>query len=332
MKVVVTDRRFPESDPYSGAVEAVSGTVEYGEYETLDEIVEGCRDADVVVTFHAPITREVIENMDRAKLILRNGAGFDDVNIKAANEYGIPVSSMRGYANEEMAEHAITLMLAASRDVVFSDRDVRTAAGWGERRNVNAMAGGTFGIVGLGEIGRQAAQYAQGLDMDVVASDPYVSRDVFCAMDVKRVPFEEVLNRSDCVSLHCQLTAETRHLMSTAEFERMRENAVLVNVSRGGLVDEPALVDAVESGSIYAAGVDVFESEPPTNSPLFDCDQIVCSPHHGGQTADVEERCIQMGREEIVRALTGEQLQMVINPEAIMYDDTVGTPDLENWT
>lgn len=331
MKVVVTDRRFPDRDPYSDAVEAVGGTVEYGDFETLDEVVEGCRDADVVVTFHAPITREVIRNMERARLVLRNGAGFDDVNIKAANEHGIPVSSMRGYANREMAEHAITLMLAASRDVVFSDRDVRTSPGWGERRRVNPMAGGTFGIVGLGEIGRQAARYAQGLNMDVVANDPYVSRDVFRSAGVRRASFDEVLERADCLSLHCQLTAETEQLISTEQLRRMGEDAVLVNVSRGGLVDEAALVEAVENGTIYAAGVDVFESEPPDDSPLFDCDRVVCSPHHGGQTADVEERCVRMGREEIVRALTGEQLQMVVNPEALMYDDGVGTAYLDNW-
>jgi D-3-phosphoglycerate dehydrogenase len=331
MKVIVTDRRFPNRDPYSDAVEALGGEVVYGEYDSFDELIAGVRDADVVVTFHTPLTRGVIEAMGEAKLILRNGAGFDDVDIKAATEHGIPVSSMRGYSNDEMAEHAITLMLAAARDVVFSDRDLRTSEGWGERRHINHMSGGTFGIVGLGQIGRQVARFAQGLGMELIATDPYLPSDVFDLAGVERVGFDDLLVRADCISLHCQLTAETHQLFSTTEFERMNEDAVLVNVARGPLVDEAALVEAVETGEIYAAGVDVFEREPPTveDSPVLSSERIICSPHHGGHTPEIAKRCIEMGRNEIVRALTGEQLQLVVNPEALWYRGEVISPHVD---
>lgn len=330
-KVVVTDRRFPDRDPYTEAVKSAGGELIYGSFESMDELIEGCRDSAIVVTFKAPITREVFEVMDEVRLVLRNGAGYDNVDIRAANDMNIPVSTIQGYISDELAEHVIGLLIAAAHEIVYSDQDMRRSNGFGERRGINPMYGGLMGIVGLGHIGRAVAEQAAGVGMDVVAYDPYVPDDVFNALSVERVTFDELLDRSDCVSLNCQLTAETHHILSTSEFERMKESAVVVNTARGPLIDEAALVDAVEAGEIFGAGLDVFETEPPTDSPVLACERVVCSPHHGGTCDRTDAECIQTGCAEIIRALKGDHLQNVVNPEALKYEGELYSPELDNW-
>jgi D-3-phosphoglycerate dehydrogenase len=331
MKVVVTDQRFPDEDPYTDAVVDAGGTVVFGDFETESELIEECRDATVVITFKAPITRRAISEFQDARSIIRLGAGYDNVDIRAANEFGVPVSSMRGYVNEELAELAIMLMLAAARRVGEVDRDVRESAGWGSRPYITQMGGGTFGIIGMGEIGRSVVPKAQGLGMEVIATDPYVSDRLIESLGVESVPFEELMERSDCLSVHCQLTAETHHRFGQEEFERMKDDAVLVNTARGPIVDERALVEAVEAGALAGAGLDVFEVEPPDGTPALGCERIVCTPHHGAKTDETEQRCKEIAREEAVRALEGRQLQNVVNPEALKYSGEIYSPERHEW-
>jgi len=314
MRVVITDERFYERDPYRDAVEAVGAELDYLEWESAAELGAACTDATVIVTRRATISREIIEGADDARLIMRNGTGYDNVDILAATEHGIPVSNVPGYANDEVASHAIALMLAAAHEVVYEDRSLRGEAGWGDRRKYSPMHGGTFGIVGLGRIGRAAVPKARGLDMELVAYDPFAPADIFDALDVTRVSFEELLNRADCVSVHAPLNSASKHLFSTAEFDRMKDSAVVVNTGRGEIIDETALVDAVIDGDIFGAGIDVFENEPPEDSPIFETDRIVCSPHHAAETAVADDRCIEIGRNEIIRVLEGKPPRNLVNP------------------
>ncbi|MFB6097163.1 MAG: C-terminal binding protein [Haloferacaceae archaeon] len=334
MRVLVTDRKWPErEDPYGDVARDAGAEIEYADFERYEEVREGCRDADVILTSKAPLTREVIEGLENTRSIIRLGTGVDTINLKAATEYGIPVSNVPGlYCAEELASHAIGLMLAAAHEIVLSDRAVREGPGWGRREDVNPMNQGTFGIVGLGHIGRAAVRKAQGLDMDVIAYDPYLADDLFEPLGVERVEFAELLARADCVSVHTPLTAETHHLFSTEEFAAMKEIAVLVNTARGPIVDEAALVEAVEAGTIWGAGLDVFETEPPEDSPALGCERIVCSPHHGGSCERSGAYALRSVREELRRALTGEHLRNVVNPGALQYSDELFSPELEEWT
>jgi D-3-phosphoglycerate dehydrogenase len=332
MRVVITDQRYPDRDGYTQPLEAAGGEVVYAGCETENDVIEATQGADIVVVFKAPVTREVIESLSDCKLIMRNGTGYDNVDIAAASEHGIPVSNVPGYGDEDVSSHAITLMLAAAHEVVYSDQDLRAAEGWGQRRSINPMYDRTFGIIGLGRIGRATIKKARGFGMDVIAYDPYVADDVFGALDVERVSFNQLLTRADAISIHTPLTAETRHMFSTDQFERMNEDAVLVNTARGPIVDEEALVTAVEESQIFAAGLDVFETEPPTQTPAFDADRIVCSPHHGGMSARATERCIQIGVEEIERVISGEHPQNVVNPEVFQRGDGLANPELEAWS
>jgi D-3-phosphoglycerate dehydrogenase len=342
-RVHVTDRRlsdptlwegftdpyaeYDDRDPFGAAVESAGGRVTYGSAETEAAVIDECADADVVVTFKTPLTERVIDSLEETRLIIRNGVGYDNVDVGAATARGIPVSNVPGNCNDEMASYALSLLLAAAHELVAHDRHVRSENGWAHRPPVNQLYGGTCGIVGFGRIGRALVPKVRGLEMDVLAYDPYADDDVFAYLDVERVTFEELLGRADAVSIHTPLTAQTKHMFSTAEFERMDEQAVIVNTGRGPIIDESALVRAVETGEIWGAGLDVFEHEPPTDSPVLDCDRIVCSPHRAGIDPEAERRAIEIAREEILRALRGETLRHVVNRDVLDRPDELLSPE-----
>lgn len=336
MRVVVTDRKYPElADPYGDVVRSRGGEIAYHEFESEREVIDGAAGADALVISKAPITERVLDALSDLQFVLRVGTGFDTVDVRAATARGVAVSNVPGlYCSEELAEHAVGLMLAAAREVVYLDRAMREADGWGpgKMRPVHPTVGGTFGVYGLGHIGRAAARLAGDLGMDVIAYDPYLPADLFSVLEVESVGFETLLERSDCVSVHAPLTAETHHRFSTAEFERMRDTAVLVNTARGPIVDEAALVAAIEAGEILGAGLDVFETEPPTGTPALDCDHIVCSPHHGGSTDESKARCVEFVRSELERFVADEHLRNVVNPDVFKYDGELRHPERDEWT
>jgi D-3-phosphoglycerate dehydrogenase len=331
MKVAITDRRFSDREPYAHPVEAAGGELVVANCRTETDVREACRDATVAVTFKAPITREVIEAMTEARLILRNGTGYDNVDVTAATEHGIPVSNVPDYCTEEVATHAFALMLSAAHEVVQRDGELREAEGWGERSPNRPLYDGMFGVVGLGRIGRSAARKAAGFGMDVVAFDPYQHADIFKEVGVERVSFDEVLARADCVSLHAPLTGETYHLLGTEEFAAMKNDAIVVNTARGPIVDEMALLEAVEGGELWGAGLDVFEVEPPAESPAFDSERITASPHHAGLSERAEQRCIDIGVEKITAALRDDHPGEIVNPEAYGNADEL-SPERGYWS
>lgn len=320
MRVVVTDRRFPDRDPFRDVVNAAGGELVYGDCTTEDEAVERCRDADVIVARYAPVTGRVMDAAGDPRLVMRTATGYDNIDVRAATARGVPVSNVPGYAPRDVASHAFALALSAAHDIPSIDRRLRAGTAWGDvREELVPLHGGTFGVVGLGRIGRETVPLARGFDMDVVAYDPYLADDVFGRFGVEPVSFEALLARSDCVSIHAPLTQVTHHLFSADEFGRMKDSAVLVNAARGPIVDEVALVDAVESGELRAAALDVSEREPPGRSPVLACDGIVCSPHRGGHTRAAEERVVEIAAAELDRVLRGETLHNVVNPDVFQY-------------
>jgi D-3-phosphoglycerate dehydrogenase len=330
MRVVVTDRPFPEPNPYrdfleetddlySDYIDSTQYEIIYEECDSEAETIEACADADVIITFTAPITDQVMDAAGDVALIIRQGAGYDVIDVRAATARDIPVSNAPDYGSADVASHGIAMALAASHDIVSADRGLREGLGWGSSRVIQPIQGGTYGIVGLGRIGRRAVPMARGLGMEVIAFDPLLDNDIFEQLDVEQCSLDDLLSRSDCVTLHAPLNEETHHLFSTDEFKQMMDSAVLVNVARGPLVDTEALVEAVESDEIRAAALDVFEEEPPTDSPVLQCEDIVCSPHHAGSSPGAKQRKIEIVGEELERVLNDNSLHNVVNPEVFQY-------------
>jgi D-3-phosphoglycerate dehydrogenase len=246
---------------------------------TEEEVLAVTRDADALLVQWAPITRRVIGPMTRCKVISRFGVGVDMIDLEAAREHGIRVANVPDYCVEEVASHTLCFLLALGRKIIWQDRLMRQGA-WivvSTIGPVSRFQGQTLGLVGVGRIGRRFAQMAAPLGLRILGYDVKPAPDVG---PVQLTDFETVLRESDYLSLHCPLTKETQHLMNPSTFAKLKTGAFLINVSRGGVVDTAALVEALETRKIAGAALDVFEQEPlPADHPLLKMDNVLLTPH-----------------------------------------------------
>jgi D-3-phosphoglycerate dehydrogenase / 2-oxoglutarate reductase len=236
--------------------------------------------ADAMLASTERLSREVLTG-SKLRAIARMGVGYDSVDIAAATDLGIAVTITPGTLEESVAEHTIALLLGVTRGIVQRDREVR--AGRWSRVPMPRMAGRTFGIVGLGRIGRAVVPKVQGLGMGVVAFDPFADREVASRLGVTLMSLSELLQTADVVSLHTTTTAETANLINERTLAQMKPGSVLINTGRGALVDEDALCEALNCGHLMGAALDVFKAEPlPLDSPLLKCDNVLLCTHMGG--------------------------------------------------
>jgi D-3-phosphoglycerate dehydrogenase len=244
-----------------------------------------------------PLSREVLAG-SKLRAIARMGVGYDAIDIPAATELGIAVTITPGTLEPSVAEHTVALMLAVTRGIVQRDREVR--AGTWSRVPFPRIAGRTFGIVGLGRIGRAVVPKVQGLGMNVVAYDPFADQKFAADNGVTLMSLSELLQTADVVSLHPPTTPETTNLINRQTLAQMKPGSVLVNTARGAVVDEEALCEALDRGQLFGAGLDVFKTEPlPTTSPLLKYDNVVLCTHMGGMdhesaiaTSSLAAQCI----------------------------------------
>ena len=263
-------------------IEGAGARLELTRASNEDELIENLKAADAVLVTAAQITRRVIDSLPRCKLLVRYGVGLDTLDVPAATEHGIVVAHFPDFCQPEVANHAIMLLLACAKKLVRLDRAVRDGT-WrpGPLSPMPSIHGETLGLVAFGAIAQEVTVRAQALGLDVIAYDPYASDEVFAGRDVERVEtLEELLPRSDYVSLHAPLTPATHHLVGAEQFRSMKSSAFVINTSRGGVVDEQALIEALQGEEIAGAGLDVFEREPlPASSPLVEMDNVVLMPH-----------------------------------------------------
>lgn len=269
-----------------------------------DEIVERAADADVVVTALSSIDETVVDGLDDLAYIAKTGVGVDNIAVEAATDQGILVTRTPGVNAEGVAEHVVGMAIALNKRMVEADRELR-AGNWELRADIAGrnyeLLDKTIGIVGFGTIGRRLAEIADAIGMDVLGYDPYVDADEMAEYGAEDSDLEGLLEQSRYVSVNALLTEETRHLIDDNAFERMREDAYLINTSRGPLVDEAALVEALRKQEIAGAGLDVFEEEPPRqDNPLFDFDNVVVTPHISGTSYEGYMRIGEMASDDIV--------------------------------
>ena len=267
-----------------------------------EEVIELASQADVILNGLVPITRKILEAVGRCKAVARYGVGYDNVDLDAATEQGIAVIHVPDYCAEEVSNHVMAFLLAWAKQLVPFDSAIHQGE-WDHRfvPKVQSVHQQTLGIVGVGRIGIAVADKARAFSMHVVAYDPYVP--------------PEALAQSDYVTIHAPLTPATQHLIGVEELKAMKETAFLINTSRGPVVDEAALVQALQEGWIAGAGLDVFESEPlPADSPLRAMANVVMTPHTASQSPLATIRLRTRIAEEVVRALNGEFPLNVANP------------------
>jgi D-3-phosphoglycerate dehydrogenase / 2-oxoglutarate reductase len=286
--------------------------------KTDEELIARARDADALVVSSSPVTRGVMSALEGLKVVVRTGVGYDVIDVPAATELGVIVVNIPDLWIREVANHALALLLAWNRGVVVMDRQVHAGA-WSGRvpgSHTGALHGETVGIVGLGNIGSAFARRIAALETKVIACDPYVDDKRFDTLGVERVSLETLAERADYVSVHTLLTAETRHLIGEAFFLRMKPTAILINTSRGPVVDEQALARALRDKRLAGAALDVWEEEPVSaDNPLLKMDNVIATPHaayfSSSAVAQIPRRC----GEEVARVFTGQRPLNVVNAE-----------------
>jgi D-3-phosphoglycerate dehydrogenase / 2-oxoglutarate reductase len=277
----------------------------------LAEIIGGFE--AVVVRSQTTLDAALIERAGRLKVIGRAGVGVDNVDVDAATRRGILVANAAESTVDSAAEHAIALLLALARNVPQAHAALIAGSWERERFTGIELAGKTLGVLGLGRIGRQVARRALGLGMHVVAFDPFVAAERFRELGVEAAPsLEDVYARADVVTLHLPLNPETRGLLDADAFARMRDGVRIVNAARGELVDEKALEDAIRSGKVAGAALDVFVTEPYAG-PLLKLPQVVVTPHLAGSTTEAQDRAGIVIAEQVAAALDGELVRNAVN-------------------
>jgi len=280
-----------------------------------DEIVSRCRDADGLLIQYAPLTRWVLERLPQCKVVSRYGVGVDTIDVKAATELGIIVANVSAYCVDEVSDHTLALFLSLARKVILLDRSIRSGT-WDFRVAIpiHRLQGMTYGIVGCGRIGQGVARRVSAFGLRVIGYDPYLTE----AGGIQLVSLETLLAESDFISIHCSLTESSHHLFGKDQFRRMGRRPLVMNLSRGAVVDEAALIEALERGLISGAALDVLENEPPdAKSPLLRRENVVLTPHIGFYSEDSKSELKSRTAENVARVLMGELPDSVVNGEVV---------------
>ena len=255
------------------------------------------QDADALIVRIAKCDGHAIENSPNLKVIGRTGVGYDSVDVKTATAHGIPVVITPGANNRSVAEHAVAMMFALSKNLVEAQQEM-CKGNWEVRGAKKAfeLEGKTVGILGLGAIGRETAKICEGCGMKVAAYDPFLSKEQVEGYGaVYYENYEDLLKASDVVSIHVPLKDETRNMIGKKQLAEMKKTALIINCSRGGIINEADLVEALKAGEIAGAGTDVFCNEPPkTDDPLLNCPNLIVSPHSAAQTREAVIKMAQM--------------------------------------
>ena len=310
MPRVLVTRKIPDAG--LRLLEDFDVTVLSEEPPDRDELLEAVRGTSGILS----ILTETIdaEVMDAAgedlKVISNMAVGYDNVDIEAANERGIVVTNTPGVLDETTADTAFMLLLAAARRLGEGERLVRSGKwkAWGPKQLTGPdVWGKTLGIVGFGRIGQAVARRARGFGMDVLYTARSSKEDAEKELQARRVELGELLEESDFISIHIPLTEETQYLVGKAEFEAMKSTAVLVNTSRGPVVDEAALAAALENGTIFAAGLDVYEEEPKVHPELLELENVVLAPHVGSASIETRDKMAEVAAENLKAVVEGRE-------------------------
>ena len=307
--IAVTDSVFPSLDPAMKALARVDPEMRMSKSTGAEDILAVARDADAILVTYAKLPAELLAQLTRCKAIGRFGLGVDNIDVPAAAARGIVVTYVPDYCMQEVSDHAMALLLALARKVPFSNRLVQ--AGRWEMPAVaplRRIEGQVLGLIGFGNIPRALAPKAKAFGLKVVAHDPYAAKDVFAAADVESVSSDDLLARSDFISVHAPLLPATRGLVNAAAFAKMKKGALIVNTARGPLIDEPALIAALDSGHLGGAALDVVTTEPlAKDSPLIGRDNVILTPHTAFYSVEALEELQTKCATDVARVLSGEK-------------------------
>lgn len=316
-KVVITDSSHPSNEPEK---QVLAGLAEVQilsphQWKNEEELIKALREADGILNESIPLTRHIIESLEKCRIIVRYGVGYDNVDVEAAAERGILVCNVPDYCMDEVAEHTMALILALNRRLLQLDGALKAGVwDWKLFRPIRPLKGAVLGIVGFGRIGATVAERARAFSLRIVAFDPYVGEERIRSHGAEPLKLEALLEASDIVSLHVPLTKDTYHMIGEKELRLMKKTAYIVNTSRGSLIDSRALYTALSEGWIAGAALDVWEKEPPgKEEPLLRLPNVIATPHIAWYSEESLKRLQVRAAEEVARVLRGEKPRSPVN-------------------
>jgi D-3-phosphoglycerate dehydrogenase len=302
-----------------GLGEFADGLVSYGVLDTPEKLIAACSDADACLVPGQHFTADVIDQLEQCRVIVRYGVGYDVIDVEEASKRNIVVVNIPDFCLDEVANHALALLLDGAKKISRQDRWIRTAAWHGGRAPflspMGPIHGETVGLVGFGQIAQAFARRLTVLDMNVLVYDPFVPPERAEALDVELVVLEDLLTRSDYISIHVPLLPTTLHLIDAEKLALMKPTAYLINTSRGPVIDEVALIKALKEDRIAGAGLDVFEVEPlPVDSPLLQIETVTMTPHDASYADSTVQTMWRRVGQEASLALQGRMPNTPVNP------------------
>jgi D-3-phosphoglycerate dehydrogenase len=314
MKILITATSFKSDNPALAGLKPLAEDLIFNtlgrplKEDELIRMLEGCQGCIAGLDY---FTSRVIENARDLKVISRYGTGVDRIDLASAMTRNIVVCNTPGANAQAVADLTIALLLCTARKISILDR--KTREGQWPRSSGIELYGKTMGILGLGAVGKAVAQRAAGFSMKIIAYDPYINTEYTRAHGILAAGFEEVLTEADFLCLHLPLTGETRHIISGKAMRTMKPGAVIVNTARGGLIDENAACELLKNGRLGGLGLDVYEDEPPGDSPLFALENVVVTPHIGAHTAEAAAVMAAMAVQNLVDVLRGENCPYIVH-------------------
>ena len=314
-KVVLTDNIFPDLDIEREMLREVDA--EFIEVTDSSKLKDECRDADAVINTYEQMTADIIESMEKRKLIIRNGIGVNTIDVAACERKGIMVANIPTYCLDEVATPAMALLLSLNRKITLLNDSVKSGV-WDVKKAIPifSLPGKVLGLMGFGKIPRMLSLKAKAFDMEVIAYDPYVSQEEMAVEGVKKVDFDALVKESDYLSVHSPLTPDTRGIFNLEVFSRMKKTAYIINTSRGPVINEPELAQALESGLIAGAGLDVLlKDEVDLSNPLLKMNNVIITPHAGWYSEEAMMRRRTQTVESVISVLKGGKPASLLSPK-----------------
>jgi D-3-phosphoglycerate dehydrogenase len=316
VKIVITDHRFPQIEQEKRAVEAAGWNLVVGQAANEEQLIELCKDADGVLAGRALITERVLAAMSRCRIVVRYGIGVETIDIAAATSYGIMIANVPDYCIDEVSDHALTLLLMLSRQVIPAMALAKEEP-WSIAKMpaLHRLRGQTCGLFGFGRIGSLLARKVSQIGMRCIVYDPYLDNDRAKKLNVEPVSYEVLLEQSDFISIHAPLNDETRHAFGEAAFQKMKDAAFIINTARGGLINEPALLAALNSGKIAGAALDVmdWETGTPPQAVWVKHPKVILTPHSAWLSQEARAAMQASAIAQVIACLKGEKPYGLLN-------------------
>ena len=317
-KVAMLDYDYASLAPIEEELTKVDAELAARHCKDLAEAIELARDADGVITQTlGPISDEFFDAVEKCRVVCRCGIGLDPIDVESATRHGVAVTHVPSYCEDEVSDHAMALLLSCVRKTVLYTGSVRGGTwDWKAGQPLLRLRGRTMGLVGLGKIPRVLVPKAKGFGLNVIAFDPYITKEAAAEAGAELVGFDDLLARSDFISVHVPLTEDARHIIDAGAFKKMKNSAYVINTARGPVIDNTALVEALDSGEIAGAGLDVLEEEPPSaDNPLLKRDDVVLSPHAAYNSVESLHDLLTFIGRNTAAVLAGRMPSALANPE-----------------